>query len=339
MPKASGTVYRYGTRERISDASVKASKEGVPTQYAVTDGDGDFSFDNLEPGEWTFVALHEGSIPNKPDPITLAEDKSDIKIQLSRLQGTEDEEAGKEFFIGLLIGLGALIVFWILLHVLIPGKGEPLSLTTGALITEAVEQIDAVEDVSQSDEVGASISDIKTTLDALIAQNADLSATDRKNLGDLYAEIDASVKANAKADAVRQLNRLRQLVVTPPSSGFALWGQEPLRYFEIFLWGLAGVLVHKIITTGWYLRTRRFYREGIVMHIANIATAPLLVLVSVFLLSLLTLEFTLAGSNEVKLDLSDPRLLVAVSFLLGSRPWSVWDFVRETAGRVTGQQS
>ena len=103
-------------------------------------------------------------------------------------------------------------------------------------------KIDAVEDVSQSDEVGATISDIKTSLDTLIAQNVDLSAVDSQNLENLFAAIDAAVKEDAKSDAVRQLARLRRLVANPPSSGFALWGQEPLRFFEIFLWGLAGVL-------------------------------------------------------------------------------------------------
>jgi hypothetical protein len=322
----------------VGRAVVRATREGLPPAQAVSDDDGDFDLGDLDPGKWRLVALHEGSFPSRPQEVDLVQDETGIRIDLSRLQGTLDEEAGKEFFIALLIGLGALVVFWIVLHALVPGKGEPLSLTTGALITQAVEQVNAVDDISQSDEVGAAISDIKTNLDALIAQNLDLSATDSKTLRDVFAGIDAAVKANGKADAVRQLTRLRQLVVTPPSSEFALWGQEPLRFFEIFLWGLAGVLVNKIITVGWYLRNQRFYREGIVMHVANIATAPLLVLVTVFLLSLFTLQVTLAGSNEVTIDLSDPRLLVAVSFLLGSQPWSIWDFARETARRFTGRQ-
>ena len=45
----------------------------------------------------------------------------------------------------------------------------------------------------------------------------------------------------------------------------------------------------------------------------------------------------LASGNELTLDLSDPRFLVAVSFLLGTSPWPLWNFIERTAERVTGQ--
>jgi hypothetical protein len=71
------------------------------------------------------------------------------------------------------------------------------------------------------------------------------------------------------------------------------------------------------------------------MHISHIICVPLLTLVVVFLISLVTLSLTLAGNNEVQLDLSDPRLLVAVSFILGSRPWGLRTFIQRTAEKIT----
>ena len=89
--------------------------------------------------------------------------------------------------------------------------------------------------------------------------------------------------------------------------------------------------------TGWYLRSQRFYREGIVMHVAHVVVTPLLALVAVLLISLVTLSVTLAGSNELTLDLSDPRILVAVSFALGTTPWPLWRFVENAGKRIAGQ--
>ena len=79
---------------------------------------------------------------------------------------------------------------------------------------------------------------------------------------------------------------------------FTPWDLDPWRFLEIMLWGLGGILVNKIVTCGWYLRSQRFYREGIVMHIAHLAATPLLVLVAALLLSLATLKLTLSGGKR-----------------------------------------
>jgi hypothetical protein len=240
MVQASGTVYRSGSRERIERASVKATK-GAQVEYTTSDDDGDFSF-NLDPGPWTFVALHEDSFPSKPEELDLMQDTGSIRIDLPRLQGTEEGKLGQGFWIALLVTLGLLIALYVGLHLAFPSK-----------------------------------------------------------------------------------------------TAVGLWDQDPWRFLEVLMWGLAGVLVYKIIIVGWYLRTQRFYREGIVMHIAHIITTPLLVLVAVLLLSLATLSITLASTNQLTLDLSDPRILVAVSFLLGTSPWPLWGFIEDTAKRVTGR--
>lgn len=119
--------------------------------------------------------------------------------------------------------------------------------------------------------------------------------------------------------------------------GFSFWSKDPLRLLEILFWGLAGILVSKLFTTGWYLRSHRFYREGILMHIAHIATTPLLVLVAVLILSLATLQFSLANGNAISLNLSDPNIMVAFAFIIGTSPWPLWNFILDTAKRFTGQ--
>jgi len=147
----------------------------------------------------------------------------------------------------------------------------------------------------------------------------------------------AALDQDRLPDVLAGLATLEQLVLPASHESAGIWDQGAWRFLEVILWGLAGVLVHKIITIAWWLRSSRFYREGIVMHVAHILTTPLLVLVAVLLLSLATLSITLAGGNQLTIDLSDPRILAAVSFLLGSSPWPLWDFIEGTAKRITGK--
>ena len=75
------------------------------------------------------------------------------------------------------------------------------------------------------------------------------------------------------------------------------------------------------------------------MHIAHIVATPLLVLITVLLLSQVTLKFTLANSNEVTIDLSLPSLMVAFAFIIGTSPWPLWNFILDTAKRFVGHAS
>jgi len=127
------------------------------------------------------------------------------------------------------------------------------------------------------------------------------------------------------------------LVFFNTGKGFEIWSTDPLRYLEIILWGLAGILVSKIITTGFWIRSHRFYREGMLMHVAHIVATPILVLVLVLLLAQVSLKFTLANSNEITLDLSVPTIMVAFAFIIGTSPWPLWNFIVNTAKRFTGQ--
>jgi len=127
------------------------------------------------------------------------------------------------------------------------------------------------------------------------------------------------------------------LLLVDSGDGFTIWSEDPLRYLEILLWGLAGILVSKIFTTGWYLRNHRFYREGVLMHIAHLVATPILVLITVLLLSQVSMTFTLANSNKVTVDLSVPTIMIAFAFIIGTSPWPLWNFILNTARRFTSQ--
>jgi hypothetical protein len=246
MPKLSGTIYRYGSEERIQYATVKAWSKGKKPTHTFADDDGDFNFDDLEPGKWTILALDENSLPGDRFEVELIEDRTGIKVELQRLAETLDLKKGRNFFIGLLASLGVLVVVYVLLHGFIK-------------------------------------------------------------------------------------------IGTDPQAETFIWTEGAWRFLELFMWSLAGILVNKIINIGWYLRSGRFYREGMMIHIAHLATTPLLVLVAVVILSLASLTLSLANNNEITLDLSDPNIMIAIAFLLGTSPWPLWRFIEDTAKRVTGQ--
>lgn len=121
-------------------------------------------------------------------------------------------------------------------------------------------------------------------------------------------------------------------------SSVFFWDKDPWKMLEILLWGFAGIVVNKLLFVSWYLYKKTFYTEGRVMHHAHLITTPVLVLVSVFILSLAKLDLELAGaSNKLVIDLSDPNLMIAVAFLLGVAPWPLWNFVMDVSKNILGR--
>jgi flagellar biosynthesis protein FliQ len=72
------------------------------------------------------------------------------------------------------------------------------------------------------------------------------------------------------------------------------------------------------------------------MHVSHLLSVPLLALVVVFLISQVKLTVQI-DESEVALDVSDPRLLVALSFIIAARPWAMLNFVREAGSRFFSQ--
>lgn len=339
MAKVSGTVFRFGGEQRIEYASVKATKKGEKVRYTTTDDDGDFSLDDLAPGTWRLVALHEESFPSKAIEIDLMEDTQDLRIDLQRLQGDEDRRLGRRLFIGLLIALGVLIALYVGLHVAIPRQPAPLSAMLPTLIARAEAQAASAGQIGDSAVLSATVADIKAGFALALDKRTDLEAADREIASALLGTVEAALQANQKDAFTSRLAALREVVETPSKAQFGPWDRDPWRFLEVLFWALAGILVNKIITVGWYVRSQRFYREGMSMHLAHLVSTPLLVLVAVLLLSLVTFDVTLAGGNNLTIDLSEPTIMVAVSFVLGTIPWPLWRFIEDMGKRLSGQMS
>ncbi len=99
-----------------------------------------------------------------------------------------------------------------------------------------------------------------------------------------------------------------------------LWQKGSQRYFEILFWAVAGILVRLILTVAGYLRRGRFYRSGLYLHWALLICSPILTVVFVLLFSTVQIQ-----AQGITLQLSDPRIQVAASFLLAATPWGLWE--------------
>jgi hypothetical protein len=338
MEPAVGTVYRSVTKKGLKEARVKAQK-GTDVRYTDTNDDGDFCFDDLEEGKWTFQARHKESMPSSPVSLNHPDDTKNIWFSLLRLEDETDRKQGLYFFSALLIAFFALIALYVALHMVIKREPVPLSATLPVTITRFQDQVAAAVEAKktgQTTELPAAMADIRSDIETALEQRKDLSKTDRLIVAARVKAIEKALEEDKIEDVADRLGALQAIVKAPRPRTVGIWDRDPQRIFEVLLWGLAGILVNKIIITGWYLRRRTFYREGIIMHVAHIIATPMMVLVVVFLLSLVTLKITLAGGNELTLDLSDLRVMVAFSFLLGTIPWPLWNFIEGTAKRFPG---
>ena len=116
------------------------------------------------------------------------------------------------------------------------------------------------------------------------------------------------------------------------------WDTDPWRMLEILMWAFAGVVINKMLFVSWYIYKKSFFIEAKVVHLAHLIATPVLVLVSVFILSLATINLELAStSNKLSLDLSDANIMIAVAFLLGVSPWPLWNFVQGTSKKILGE--
>ncbi len=344
MAIVNGTVSQSVTKERVSRATVEARKD-TDTKHVVADDHGAFTFDDLEKGSWSFVALDAKNIAGRTKTLKVPDETDDgVWLDVVRREEDEDTKAGRIFFSGLLVAFAILVIAYVALHLLVRQGAAPLSETIPVAISkfeeQAAEAFEAEDKVAAGAELMAAVEDIATDVEKALGQRKDLSETDRLLVAARVNTIKASLvedKAAAtladkeKSELPERIDALRGIIKTPKELGVGIWNRDPLRMIEVLLWALAGILVNKIMMTGWYLYQRRFYQDGIIMHIAHLVATPVMVLVIVFLLSLVSLKITLASSNELVLDLSDPRVMVAFSFLLGTIPWPLWNFIESTA--------
>ncbi len=287
--------------------------------------------------------------PEKADPPAAAPEK-------------HDPVAGKQFFTVLCGLLLLLVAVYVYLHKTAHSAEEPLSVQLLEVATKARE---ATGDEDPAAAIGKVLASTRRRLEPMLEVNGMASVADRlvaslteaqklvaaedgpapeeeidngDKKGDDEEEMTAAQK---RAEAARvELAKINGLIVEVAENEVGVdplsaspsyfWRTRPWLYLEIFLWALAGILVHLIVTSGVYMRKGKFFKPGIWQHIALLIAAPFLTFVFVTLLSLVTLNISISD-QPAEVDFSDPRLLVAVSFLVASRPWALWDFLKATA--------
>jgi hypothetical protein len=183
----------------------------------------------------------------------------------------------------------------------------------------------------------ALVTNIDTLVTYLLRKDIYLMQADKESIKSVSQLLNKATLANDKTLEKKHTNDLLKMVSAPPWPGFIPWRNEPWRFFDILFWALAGVLVQKIITTGVYLWKDTFQNKGIWMHIAHLVVVPLLVLVTMMLLSMFSFAFSGSAGGSVVIDIADPAITHAFSFILAVAPWGVWDFIRAQSARITAK--
>lgn len=342
-----GVVHWHSSQQPVIRAVVEARSANVNSSetkpdIALTDTHGRFRFEALLPGRYVFTVLHkEGQGEEKT--WTVIDAHSGLRLYMWPRMQNNDARAGRDFLAILCTLLFVLVGAYLWLHTSAHATTEPLLPVFINVIDKAQARVDSAAAFQPADTLTSTAQISVTTVLAVettgirnawdtISNTTTMLHAEIPMFAQLVDDIEAAQAQNDVKAWDRRVSVLDRLVNDIAVSGW-FWIQEPWRFLEVLFWGLAGALVNLIITTGRYLRFERFYRVGIPMHIAQLVTIPLLALVFVLLLSQVTITVKLVTS-DLRIDLSDPRILVAVSFLLGSRFWQLWDFLQETAGKI-----
>lgn len=333
-----GTVYWKESKDRVVGAVVEARAVDGSGLSVLTrsDDDGDFKLAGLQMGEWDLLIYHERAFARKIEAVTIRRDLSDWRIDLDRKSGSADQRTGIIFFSALVAVMLVLLGLYAFLHSRFPSAGEQASAALTLLAERALAQAGDGSELSADTRLAATLGEMSALWQAL-EQDAlrGLSAADAGYITDFLEDPAGVLQEGSTEEALAQLTTLQALFQDLVDPEY-FWNSVPLRYVEVVFWALIGVLVNLILVTGGYLRWRRFYIEGIILHLSQLVTVPVLALVFVLLISLVTLTMNISDTT-VQLDLEDPRILVAVAFIIGSRPWALWEFVQERAGVLTGR--
>jgi hypothetical protein len=333
-----GTVYWKESKDRVVGAVIEArarDKSGV-TVLTRSDDDGDFKVAGLQPGEWDLLVYHERGFARKIEAVNIRRDLADWRVDLDRKAGTADQRAGIIFFSALVAALLLLLAGYTFLHSRFPATGEQASAALTLLAERALAQAGDQGELQADTRLAATLGEMSAIWQALDQNTlSGLSASDAAYITGLLENPAAALQDASTEQALAQIGTLQELL-TALVNPLYFWNTVPLRYVEVVFWALIGVLVNLILVSAGYLRWRRFYVEGIILHLSQLVTVPVLALVFVLLISLVNLTLSISDTT-VQLDLEDPRILVAVAFIIGSRPWALWEFIQERAGVLTGR--
>lgn len=338
----------------VMEAILKTDEKVKPLRE-VSGTDGKFTFKNLTAGEWKVDGEpKEKYIYAKTVKVGLENPSVSVRLMASREMKHTDRNVGIFFFFILLALLGGLVWTYLAMHAKYPGGAEvelsgyiaqveKVITTADAAIAEqqaAAEveptketEADAVEGAEEETAVTSvqllrlSVNSMKTNWDLISGDIYSLSAGQKKQIDLLISEAVTSAAADKVEET--QMGVANLLEVLKKQQNLYLWAEPPWTYLEVLFWSLAGILVSVFFKVGFYLRKKTFIATGSWMHISHILTVPVVALVVVFIISLLKLTVQIENS-EVVINLDDPRLLVAISFIISVRPWAILDFVKET---------
>lgn len=302
----------------------------------LTDRNGKYRFSGLPSGQWQ-VQGSRGERQTGKEDLSIGPDAFNLNLTLARQMTPVDWRWGTAFFGALCVLLVLLIGIYLQAHRLYVTGPVPEM----AAFTEQVDQTEKLaadlkgrSSVTDQELQGlrSSIASIKEYWNSV--SNSMTTSGQNAQVALFLSRAETAGSANNPAEVDIALNGLKTVIKNWPSSYF--WSQSPANYLEALFWSLAGITVSLLITTGYYLRRKRFYAEGTWMHLSHLLSVPLLALVVVFLLSQVKLTLQL-DQSEVAIDINDPRLLAALSFIIAVRPWAILEFVREAASRFFRQ--
>jgi hypothetical protein len=294
-----------------------------------SDSQGNFEFADLVENEAYSLSVELAENLFAYQKVRLQNDVTGMRVDLSR----SDDESGKLFFKWLVGLLVTLIVLYLVLHSIKWPGNPPLSQVLNLLIVKVEKPLTDSQSLADSPVLTAQLGELTEGVRELSEITQRLETEDKAMVIQLANDLDSAIEDNQVKLAQSLFQTLKTLIQEPRKTGFNIWSENPWRYLEILMWGLAGILVSKIITIGWYLYKHSYIRSGIWMHLAHLFATPILVLVVTLLLSISTFTITLAGGSELNIDLSDPNTLVVFAFIIGTSPWPLWGFIQDTARR------
>ncbi len=304
----------------------------------LTDPNGKFKFSGLQPGNWQ-VQGALGERRTRKEIQTVGPDVYNVNLLLPRQMTETDWQRGTRFFGALCLLLGLLTGIYLWAHSRYAPKPEPEIAALVSQIEQAREMAAAIKGVEQVPE--SDLQSLRNTIAALeenwnSVSNSIISLTEgqKGQVNILASRAETAVAGDKPQDVELALANLQSVFENQRSIYF--WSQPPSNYLEVLFWSFAGILVSLLITSGYYLRRGMFYSQGIWMHVSHLLSVPVLALVVVFLISQIKLTVQISDS-ELALDISDPRILAALSFIIAVLPWKILDFIRGAAGNFFGQ--
>jgi flagellar biosynthesis protein FliQ/5-hydroxyisourate hydrolase-like protein (transthyretin family) len=304
----------------------------------LTGAGGKYRFSGLRPGQWQ-VQGSRGESKTGKEIRTIGPDAINVNLTLARQMTLLDWRWGMGFFatLGVLLVILAGVYLWA--HSSYAPLPEP-ELT--ALIGQIEQASQIAAGVVKSEEGSElSLQTLRSTVAALRENWTSVSKTiisitegQNEQATLLVSRAETAINADNAEDVELALVTLISVLENQRSIYF--WSEPPRNYLEVIFWSLAGILVNLLITSGYYLRRKRFYAEGIWMHVSHLISVPVMALVVVFLISQIKLTIQM-DESEVVLNVNDPRLLAAISFAIALRPWAMLEFVREAGSRFFSQ--